>query len=509
MSIMLYNTLSRRKEEFRPSVEQKVGMYVCGVTVYDECHLGHARAYVGFDCIRRYLEYRGYDVRCVQNFTDVDDKIIDRARQLMRERQEAGEPASPVRELCSEIASRYSDDYFQTMDRLGIKRADVYPRATEHIPEMIALIGKLVDSGCAYAAGGDVYFSVGKFDGYGKLSGRDIEEMVAGARVEVDERKREPLDFALWKSAKEDEPTWDSPWGPGRPGWHIECSAMSMKYLGETFDIHAGGQDLVFPHHENEMAQAEAATGKPFARYWLHNGFVIVDKEKMSKSLGNFFSLQDIFKRFDPAVVRFFLIGTHYRSPIDFSDERLEEAGRALRRIHECDARIAMLPDGGADAGKDDGEAPGDLRRRFEETMDNDFNTAGALGAVFDEGRRLNSLMDEGKTRELGFPQAVAEWHELREVLGIGLPHDLPRLVSLSKEEGGTRQADEVRVGELLAVAGTLGDAEVDELLLERQHARAGRQFQLADRIRDELGKVVNVQDVPGGTQWRRRSKRS
>ncbi len=505
MPLLVYNTLTRRKEELQTLVSGKVGMYVCGVTVYDECHLGHARAYVAFDCIRRYLEHRGYEVRSIQNFTDVDDKIIDRARQLRKEREATGEKPPPVRELCREIAERFSDDYFRTMDRLGIQRAGMYPKATEHIGEMIALIQRLIDRGYGYVVDGDVYFSVSSFEGYGKLSGRNIDEMVAGARVAVDERKREPLDFALWKQAKEEEPTWPSPWGPGRPGWHIECSAMSMKYLGETFDIHSGGQDLIFPHHENEIAQAEAATGKPFARCWLHNGFVTIDKEKMSKSLGNFFTLREIFERHEPAVVRFFLIGTHYRSPIDFSDERLAEAGRSLARIHECDTRIEMLParppgdTGGA-------SAPGELTRRFEEAMDNDFNTAGALGAVFDESRRLNSLIDEGKTSDPGFWQAVREWRSLREVLGVGLPRELPRRVVL--EAGEKRQdIDEKRIGDLLGRAAGLGDGEISELLQERERARAQRKFQLADRIRDGLAGVVNIQDIPGAALWRRATK--
>ncbi|HPU35217.1 MAG TPA: cysteine--tRNA ligase, partial [Bacillota bacterium] len=303
----IYNTLTRRKETFQPREPGKVYMYVCGPTTYNYIHLGNARPLVFFDTVRRYLLYKGYDVLYVQNFTDVDDKIINRARE------EGEDPLS--------LARKYINEYFKDADALNVRRADRHPRVSDHMPDIVRVVEELVQKGFAYEVDGDVYFEVRKFPGYGKLSGRSLEDMQAGARVEVDSRKRDPMDFALWKAAKPGEPSWDSPWGPGRPGWHIECSVMSLKYLGPGFDIHGGGYDLVFPHHENEIAQSEAATGKPFVRYWMHNGFITVNEEKMSKSLGNFFLVRDILSRFSPEVVRFFLLSTHYRSPLDFDDE--------------------------------------------------------------------------------------------------------------------------------------------------------------------------------------------
>lgn len=319
--ILIHNTLSGKKEEFLPIESGKVKMYVCGITPYDECHLGHARCYVFFDVVRRFLTTAGFQVTYIQNFTDIDDKIVARAKTLNQ----------PWRVL----ANHYIEDYFQKMDSLNVQKADAYPRVTELIPEIIAYVKKLIEKDAAYVVDGDVYFSVRKFSGYGKLSKRNLHELEAGARVEVDERKQNPLDFALWKKAKPEEPAWDSPWGPGRPGWHIECSVMSTKHLGETFDIHGGGQDLIFPHHENEIAQSESASGKTFARTWIHNGFVTLNKEKMSKSLGNFFSLREIFENFSPEVVRFFLLSRHYRSPLDFSDDLLHQAQKAWDSLED------------------------------------------------------------------------------------------------------------------------------------------------------------------------------
>ena len=320
MALKIYNTLTRQKEEFRPLNPPNVGMYVCGITPYDETHLGHARAYVTFDVVRRWLESSGYAVNYIQNVTDVDDKIINKS--------------NAERVTSNSIAEKYTQAYFEVMDRLNVKRADKYPKATEHIEEMVRWIGGLVDDGYAYILNDGVYFAVDKFKNYGKLSGRKTEEQEAGARVEVDKAKRNPLDFALWKKAKEGEPAWPSPWGDGRPGWHIECTVMSTKYLGEQFDIHGGGMDLEFPHHENETAQTEALTGKaPWVKYWIHNGFVNVNKQKMSKSLGNFFTLKDIFKKYDPMVVRFFILQNHYRSPINYSDAEIESSREAFGRI--------------------------------------------------------------------------------------------------------------------------------------------------------------------------------
>ncbi|MGB3399428.1 MAG: cysteine--tRNA ligase, partial [Candidatus Deferrimicrobiaceae bacterium] len=312
MALTVFNTLGNRKEEFVPVTPKRVKIYACGVTVYDLCHIGHARANVTFDIIVRYLRYRGYEVTFVRNFTDIDDKIIQRAN---REKTDY-----------LTISNRYIKAFYEDFDRLGLVRPDAEPRATDHIPEIIDLVERLIAAGKAYAVNGDVYFSVRGFAEYGKLSGKNTEDLLSGARVEVDDRKKDPLDFALWKASKPGEPSWPSPWGPGRPGWHIECSAMAMKHLGETFDIHGGGKDLVFPHHENEIAQSEGATGKPFARYWIHNGFVNVDSEKMSKSLGNFFTLRDVLGKVKPDVLRFFLVSSHYRSPIDYTERSLAEA---------------------------------------------------------------------------------------------------------------------------------------------------------------------------------------
>ena len=382
MTLTVFNTMGSRKEPFVPLVPGKVSMYVCGVTVYDLCHIGHARANVAFDIIVRYLRHTGYDVTYIRNFTDIDDKIIRKANQ-------EGIPFTAV-------TKKYIGAFYEDFDRLGLLRPDTEPKATEHIPEIVALVARLVREGKAYEVDGDVYYSVKGFPGYGKLSGKNVEDLRAGARVDVDERKNDPLDFALWKASKPGEPAWESPWGPGRPGWHIECSAMSMKHLGETFDIHGGGKDLVFPHHENEIAQSEAATGKPFARYWLHNGFVNVDNEKMSKSLGNFFTLRDVLAQVKPEALRFFLASSHYRSPIDYSDQSLAEAKAGLDRLYRvkekaeacraAGAAPSTIPSGGEVAPLLSAPA------RFGEAMDDDFNTAAALGHLFDAVRALNRL---------------------------------------------------------------------------------------------------------------------
>ncbi|HWI41470.1 MAG TPA: cysteine--tRNA ligase, partial [Verrucomicrobiae bacterium] len=351
MSLRVYNTMTGSKEEFRPVAPPNVGMYVCGVTVYDHCHIGHARANVVFDVIYRYLRYRGYDVTYVRNYTDIDDKIINRAN------------AEGV--TYDVISERFIREFDRDMQALGLDLPTHQPKATEHIDGIIRIVEELIRRGHAYQAGGDVYFAVRSFAGYLKLSGRNIDDMQAGARVEVDEKKQDPMDFALWKEAKPGEPFWESPWGNGRPGWHIECSAMSMKFLGDTFDIHGGGKDLVFPHHENEIAQSEAATGKPFARYWLHNGFVNINSEKMSKSLGNFFTIKEVLERFDSEVLRFFLLSAHYRSPIDFSDKNLKEAAAALTRIYTSLGEI----DGALFAGK--GGVPVEAVEELREKVEN------------------------------------------------------------------------------------------------------------------------------------------
>ena len=478
MSLKVYNTLARTKEEFLPLKEGRVGMYACGVTVYDECHLGHARAYVALDVIRRYLEYKGYQVNYIQNFTDVDDKIIARARE-MREKSEEKD----LKELCKEIADKYTKAYFEQMDKLAVKRATQYPRATEHIGEMIELTEGLIRKGYGYQIDGDVFFQVGKFKDYGKLSHRKLDEMRTGARVKVDERKRSPLDFALWKCSKEDEPSWDSPWGKGRPGWHIECSSMSMKYLGETFDIHAGGQDLIFPHHENEIAQSEGYTKKPFARYWLHNGFVTINQEKMSKSLGNFFTLREIFEKYDPRVVRLFLLSTHYRKPIDFSDDKLNKAKRGLERIENCLREVERKQDPSSlcppasERTKDEGikEKIDSDRKRFEEAMDDDFNTAAALGVIFDLVSRINSWLEKEELPSVA--KAAPELRDFCQVLGLSL-----------------ESPQEVRLEE-----------ELMKLIKDREEARRKKDWARADTIRVKLREEgIILRDRPQGTTWRR-----
>jgi len=475
MSLLVYNTLTQKKEEFKPQSPGKVKMYVCGTTPYDHCHLGHARCYVVFDVIRKYLEYRGYDVTYVQNFTDVDDKIIKRAQEL-------GSTAE-------EIAEKYISEYFEAMNRLNIREANFYPKTTEHIQEMVKLIQKLIARGYAYVINGDVYFEVDRFNGYGKLSHRNREEMQAGARIDIDKRKRNPLDFALWKSAKPGEPCWESPWGRGRPGWHIECSAMSMEYLGNSFDIHGGGQDLIFPHHENEIAQSEAATGKPFVSYWLHNGFVTVNREKMSKSLGNFFTLKDIYEKYSPEVVRFFLISQHYRSPIDFSDDKLEEARKSLERFHNTLENIEFLLSG-LKAGEKSNLPTGDettlmeAKEKFITAMDDDFNTARALGYMFDFVNKVNKVMAE-RSPNLSFLLASE-----RALTGMG---------SISGFVKG-RAVEKARIDEF----------QIEMLIDERNTARRKRDWEKADKIRSDLEKIgVVLEDTPVGTRWKYRGAKS
>ena len=392
----IYNTLTGKKEEFVPLIPGAVNMYVCGITAYDVSHLGHARSAIVFDVIKRYLRYRGLKVNHVRNITDVDDKIIAKAAQ---------EKVST-----DEIAQRYTEEYYRDMEKLGVSRADIEPKATGHINEMVEIIKGLIDKGYAYNVDGNVYFKVSKFPEYGKLSKRNLDDMIAGARVDIDERKKNPLDFALWKASKEGEPSWKTPWGQGRPGWHIECSAMSMKYFGKSFDMHGGGADLIFPHHENEIAQSEAFTGESFVKYWVHNGFITIDKEKMSKSLGNFFTVKEILEKYDPEVVRCFLISTHYRSPIEFSDAQLNEAEISIDRYYSTVMRIQDFMETAGDA-----ENPREInefenllsstRGKFEDAMNDDFNSALAIGGIFELIRETNKFLDSmpsgQKAREL------------------------------------------------------------------------------------------------------------
>jgi cysteinyl-tRNA synthetase len=456
--IRISNTMTRTKEDFVPLAAGEVRMYVCGVTVYDYSHIGHARSAMVFDVIRRYLAFKGYRVTFVKNYTDVDDRIIKRAN-------ESGVAAR-------EFAERFVAAEREDMASLGVLPPDVDPKATEHVPEMIELIARLVASGHAYPVEGDVYFEIRRFPPYGRLSGKNLDELLAGARVEVDERKRDPRDFVLWKSSKPGEPAWDSPWGPGRPGWHIECSAMAMRYLGDSFDLHGGGEDLIFPHHECEIAQTEACTGKPFARYWVHNGMVNMGKEKMSKSLGNTLSIRELVKRHDPDALRLWMLGTHYRNMIEWSEERVEESARALERLARLLHDAAAVRDGGGPSTLP--EAFAEFRPRFEKAMDDDFNTPQALGVLFDFGRALA----EARDRRTGSPGAlvvgVAELAQLARVLGLfsrGAP-----------------------------VAGP--GADVERLVAARGEARARRDFKRADELRDEIARLGwLVEDTPAGAR--------
>jgi cysteinyl-tRNA synthetase len=467
-SLRLHNTLSGCLEEFVPLVPGRVGMYVCGVTVYDRSHIGHARALVVFDVLFRYLRSLGWEVTFVRNFTDVDDKIIARA-------QSAGISAV---ELAEANLRAFSED----VQALGCLSPTIEPRATEHIPDMIALIRELEGKGLAYAAEGDVYYAVDKFPGYGKLAKRRLEDMMAGARVEVDARKRHPMDFALWKASKPGEPWWDSPWGKGRPGWHIECSAMSTKYLGQPFDIHGGGTDLIFPHHENEIAQSEGAKGCAFARYWVHNGMVTIEQEKMSKSLGNFMTVQEAAGLVGGEAVRLFVIGTHYRSPLDFSSQRLEESARALTRLYETLARAEEAVPAWRQA-----EPDREVMDQFRAAMADDLNTARALGVVFETVRTINRLLDEGQTDAAApLRRAVAS---IAEVLGIGAND--PRAVL---ERAKRTHLDEA----------ALDPAEIERLIASRNTARKARDFKHADAIRADLkARGIILEDTPAGTIWK------
>jgi cysteinyl-tRNA synthetase len=488
MTLRIYNTLTGKKEEFVPLQEKKVGLYVCGVTVYDLSHIGHARSTIVFDTVYRYLRYRGYEVTYVRNFTDIDDKIIKRAND------EGVDYKS--------ITEKYIHEFNVDMGSLGLERPTVAPRATEHIPEMIRLISTLVEKGHAYPSGGDVFFSVEKFKDYGKLSKRNIEEMQAGARVEIDEKKRNPLDFALWKASKPGEPWWESPWGKGRPGWHIECSVMSQKYLGETFDIHGGGRDLIFPHHENEIAQSEASTGKPFVRYWIHNGFVNINKEKMSKSLGNILTIKEIVKNWHPEVIRLFLLSQHYRSPVDFSEDSLAEAKSGLDRfyttIKAIQDEMAKTPSSRAniDVGvlAEHRQNIESLQARIEEAMDDDFNTAQALGHFYDLQTHLNSLLNLSK----GHPS-----EEIVSLFKQGGEHfsTLGWIFGLFRENPDAYLEEQKKEG-LKKLNFT--EEEILVLIEERNAARKSKNFKRADEIRNDLfSRGILLEDTPSGTTWK------
>lgn len=483
MTLRIYNTQSRKREEFQPRVDGKVGIYVCGITAYDLCHVGHARSAVVFDVITRYLRYRGYDVTCVKNFTDVDDKIIDKAV-----REQKG---------IAEIAELYIREHDEDMGRLGVAPPTFTPRATEHIDGMIRLVTTLLEKGLAYPMDGDVYYSVERFPGYGKLSGRNSADMLAGARVDFNDKKRNPFDFALWKASKEGEPWWESPWGRGRPGWHLECSVMSQRFLGETFDIHGGGEDLIFPHHENEIAQSEGATGKTLARYWVHNGFVRVNSEKMSKSLGNFFTIRDILQQYHPEVLRLFLLQSHYRSPVDFSDAALNEARQGINRFYTTLKALKESTAGGTAGaagplGKDR-EIMAELQllqERFVESMDDDFNTARAIGHLFEAVRLVNAALAEKKpgVSQDAFLQAGKTLLEIGSLLGLFLEEPDAYLCLDREREAAKRN---------------LPVQEIERLIAERRAARAAKEWQRADEIRKELaGRGVLLHDAPDATTW-------
>jgi cysteinyl-tRNA synthetase len=481
MTLRVYNTMTKQKEEFVPHVPGKVKMYVCGVTPYNHPHIGNARPFITWDVIKRYLEHCRYEVFHVQNFTDVDDKIIKAAN------------AEGV--TWDVIANRYIASYFEVMDKLNIRRANVYPTVSDHMAEIIDIVKGLVAKGYAYIVDGDVYYSVEKFDEYGKLSGRDIEDMKAGARVDIDERKQHPMDFALWKSAKPDEPAWDSPWGKGRPGWHIECTAMSLKYLGNNFDFHGGGSDLIFPHHENEIAQSEAFVEEeqPFVRYWLHNGFITVNEEKMSKSLGNFFLVKDILEHYPPEVLRFFVLSTHYRSPLDFSDERLSEAQRSLERLRTAVENVIYLEKTPNAAATDKTEELKKIAKHAEEdfykAMDDDFNTALAISVMFGLAKEINVYYNgvvAGKVDHSaeGYTAVRQAYFMMANVLGIVL-----------QEPQGNMDDNQELIGQLM-----------DIIIDIRQQARQNKDWSTADKVRDSLGAVgIILEDSSQGVRWKKR----
>jgi cysteinyl-tRNA synthetase len=483
MPLQLYNSATRKKGVFTPIREGCVSIYVCGVTVYDVCHIGHARSAIVFDVLVRYLRARGFTVTYVRNFTDVDDKIIERARQM-------GEDTAA-------LAERYIAAFYRDMCALGVLDADVEPRATEHIDDMIAMVSRLVEKGHAYIVDGDVYFSVETFESYGELSGRNLEDMVAGARIAVDEKKRNPLDFVLWKKAKPGEPTWMSPWGEGRPGWHIECSAMSVKYLGANFDIHGGGRDLIFPHHENERAQSMAANEVDFANWWIHNGFLTVESEKMSKSLGNFITIQDALATYHPQELRLFFLSINYRNPLDFSRSALTEARSGIVRIYRTLQRIEELI-GPYELDPHNSKVPylastetDDLKARFVRVMDDDLNTAAALGLLFDKAHELNRLLDSSPfNEELRFRLRHERASLLECALSLGLLWDQPSRL----------------LRELTKAPAELDEGEIERLVRQRERARLEKDWARADEIREDLSqKGITLEDGPKGTKWRLR----
>ena len=462
----IYNTLTRKKEEFVPIDKNEVKMYSCGPTVYDYFHIGNARPFIIFDTMRRYLEYRGYKVKFVQNFTDIDDKMINRANREGITVKELGE--------------RFIAEYFKDAGELDIHPATIHPKATENIDAIIEIIKKLEENGYAYNVDGNVYFSTKKFREYGKLSKQPLEDLEAGARIDVNETKRDSMDFALWKAKKEGEPAWESPWGLGRPGWHIECSAMANKYLGETIDIHSGGQDLIFPHHENEVAQSECANGKPFANYWMHNGYININNQKMSKSLGNFFTVRDILEKYDAEIVRFFMLSAHYRNPVNFSDILMEQSKSAVERVYTCIDNLHFLLDNSEErefneTEKKYSEELDKCKQKFIDAMDDDLNTADAIASIFDIVYASNTyLSTEEKNAQAVINKALDIISELGNILGL-----------FTKSKSNSL------------------DAEIEAMIEERNKARAEKNWAKADEIRDKLKEMhIVLKDTPMGVKW-------
>jgi cysteinyl-tRNA synthetase len=484
MSVKIYNTLTRKKELFQPLEKGHIKLYVCGITSYDYCHIGHARSALAFDMIVRYFRYLNYKVTYIRNFTDIDDKIIARAAEQGTSTEE--------------LANRFIDEFYVDMDNLGVDRPTMEPKATEHIQEMIGLISELIDKDMAYAANGDVYYRVGSFPGYGKLSGRKLEDMQAGARIQINENKDDPMDFVLWKASKPGEPSWKSPWGDGRPGWHIECSAMSRKYLGDTFDIHGGGQDLIFPHHENELAQSEAATCRPYVNMWIHHGFVTIRDEKMSKSLGNFLTIRDILAHYHPEVLRFFIFSTQYRNPLDFSEAAMQNAMAGLDRLYECIATVEAM---GSDCSKTSVQIAStkditkltSMEERFQKAMNNDFNTALAQGILFESAKVINKISRQinGQPCQSDYvllTTAVTTIVKLASIMGI-LQEKAEHFLNAKK----AAMLEQIEISE----------DEILQLIKERKQARDEKNWGRSDEIRDQLlAYHIELKDGAAGTGW-------
>ena len=487
--MVIYNTLTKSKDPFAPLVDGKVSIYVCGVTAYDKSHLGHARSAINFDVVVRYLRSKGYEVQHITNFTDVDDKLISRAHELGMD---------PL-----DLSKQMIDEYFSVMDGLKIRRATAYPKASETISDIIEMVKGLVDKGMAYESKGSVYFIVRKVEDYGKLSGQSLDQMISGTRKEPGEDKRDPMDFALWKAAKPGEVSWDSPWGKGRPGWHIECSAMCLKHLGKTIDIHGGGTDLIFPHHENEILQSETYNEAPFVRFWMHNGMLTIGDEKMSKSMKNFFLVDEVLKRYPPEVVRFFVLNASYRQPLEYAENSLDEAKKALDKLQ--DTYTSLLSAKGRATGTDGMEETTDEAwRRITEAMDDDFSTRDAIAVMFDLSRGVNRSLSEGSLNDDGIGRVISIFERFNDLFDV-LKEERRRLVKVREQP----QASDSEEGDrALSVDATRvsDDAYIDDLVQMRETARRRKDFEYADRIRDQLAEHgIEIQDTPDGAVWKRR----